>query len=60
MVKSGLEHETAIKYSHPHVSHYRLAAHLGLALTVFSLSIRNGLHYLMKPDKVKLISDALG
>ncbi|XP_074605152.1 heme A synthase COX15 isoform X1 [Brevipalpus obovatus] len=52
MVKSGLDHETAIKYSHPHVSHYRLAAHLGLALTVFSLSIRNGLHYLLKPDKV--------
>ena len=54
MVKSGLDHEVAAKYTHPHVSHYRLAAHLGMALTLFTFTVRNGLYYLLKPDRVSI------
>lgn len=52
MVKSGLEEETAKKYSHPHVSHYRLAAHLGTAFVFYSLVLSTAFELLMPPQLV--------
>lgn len=43
MVKSGLKDDLFAKGSHPRVSQYRLATHLGLAFTVYASMIWNGL-----------------
>lgn len=43
MVKSGLKDDLFAKGSHPRVSQYRLATHLGLAFTVFVSMLWNGL-----------------
>lgn len=42
MVKSGLSNEIVEKNEVPRVSAYRLAAHLGCALTILALSVRTG------------------
>lgn len=52
MVKSGLEMETASKYNDPRVSHYRLATHLGLAFTFYSVLIWNAFSHLRGPQEV--------
>lgn len=52
MVKSGLEMETALKYNDPRVSHYRLATHLGLAFTFYSLLMWNAFSHLRGPQVV--------
>lgn len=54
MVKSGLEEETAKKYSHPHVSHYRLAAHLGTAFVFYSLVLSTAFELLLPPQMVSI------
>ena len=36
----------------PHVSQYRLAAHLGMALALYSLMFYQGLAHILKPEKV--------
>lgn len=59
MVKSGLQEDIAKKYSHPHVSHYRLAAHLGTAMTLFIVTLWNGFYYLITPGKVSYFSKEL-
>ena len=46
MVKSGLRHEIIDKGEIPRVSHYRLAAHLGSAFTIYTLMLWNGLNIL--------------
>jgi len=43
MVKSGLKDDLFEKGSHPRVSQYRLATHLGLAFTVYVSMLWNGL-----------------
>ncbi|RKF62836.1 Electron transfer protein 1, mitochondrial [Erysiphe neolycopersici] len=43
MVKSGLEDSLFAPGSHPRVSQYRLAAHLGTAFTCFTAMLWNGL-----------------
>ncbi|RKF57514.1 Electron transfer protein 1, mitochondrial [Golovinomyces cichoracearum] len=43
MVKSGLEESLFTPGSHPRVSQYRLAAHLGTAFTCFTAMLWNGL-----------------
>lgn len=43
MVKSGLKDDLFAQGSHPRVSQYRLAVHLGLAFTVYSSMVWNGL-----------------
>ena len=54
MVKSGLEEETAKKYSDPRVSHYRLASHLGTAFVFYSLLLYTGLSHFLTPQLVVL------
>jgi heme a synthase len=46
MVKSGLRREIVDKGEIPRVSHYRLAAHLGSAFTIYTLMLWNGLNIL--------------
>lgn len=46
MVKSGLKDDLFASGSHPRVSQYRLAVHLGLAFTVYSSMLWNGLSIL--------------
>lgn len=46
MVKSGLKDDLFAKGSHPRVSQYRLATHLGLAFTVYTSMLWNGLSIL--------------
>lgn len=43
MVKSGLKDDLFAKDAHPRVSQYRLATHLGLAFTVYTAMLWNGL-----------------
>ena len=56
MVKSGLKEETMSMstQAQPHVSQYRLAAHLGMALALYSLMFYQALAHLLKPEKVQL------
>lgn len=51
MVKSGLE-EKPDSYDIPRVSQYRLAAHLGSALVLYSASLWTGLSLLLPRHKV--------
>lgn len=51
MVKSGLE-EKPDSYDIPRVSQYRLAAHLGSALVLYSASLWTGLSVLLPRHKV--------
>ena len=55
MVKSGLKEETMSMstQAQPHVSQYRLAAHLGMAFTLYSLMFYQGLAHILKPEKVR-------
>lgn len=46
MVKSGL-------VDSPDVSHFRLAAHLGLALIIFSLLLYTAFSYYLEPQRIK-------
>lgn len=57
MVKSGLE-EKPDSYDIPRVSQYRLAAHLGSALILYSASLWTGLSLLLPQHKVQ--SDVSG
>lgn len=50
MVKSGLVNQ-------PAVSHFRLAAHLSLALIIYSCMLWQGLNYYHKANKTSLIGD---
>ena len=52
MVKSGLKEQTMSNTSVPRVSQYRLAAHLGLAFTVFAGLFHNSLTHLLKENTV--------
>ena len=49
MVKSGLE-EKEKSYDIPRVSQYRLAAHLGTALVLYSSMLYTGLGLFLKPQ----------
>jgi len=51
MVKSGLE-ENADEHAVPRVSQYRLAAHLGSALILYSLFFYQGLSHVLVPNQV--------
>ncbi|XP_031453544.1 cytochrome c oxidase assembly protein COX15 homolog isoform X2 [Phasianus colchicus] len=51
MVKSGLE-EKPDSYDIPRVSQYRLAAHLGSALVLYSASLWTGLSLLLPPHQL--------
>ena len=51
MVKSGLENQDD-KTITPRVSPYRLAAHLGSALVLYSLFFFQGLNHIFEPYKV--------
>lgn len=55
MVKSGLE-ENKRNEDVPRVSQYRLAAHLGSALALFSLTFWGGLTHLQLPQNVSNFS----
>lgn len=57
MVKSGLE-EKPDSYDIPRVSQYRLAAHLGSALVLYSASLWTGLSLLLPRHQVQ--SDVSG
>lgn len=46
MVKSGLKDDLFAQGSHPRVSQYRLAAHLGTAFVAYLAMLWNGLHIL--------------
>jgi len=61
MVKSGLKEETMSlsTQEQPHVSQYRLAAHLGMALVLYSLMFYQGLAHLLKPEKMAAMSEKL-
>lgn len=59
MVKSGLE-EKPDSYDIPRVSQYRLAAHLGSALVLYSASLWTGLSLLLPRHKVCQESKAQG
>ena len=52
MVKSGLNEMTMSNSDKPRVSQYRLAAHLGLAFTVYSGLLFNALKHLLKENPV--------
>lgn len=52
MVKSGLE-EKPESYDVPRVSQYRLAAHLGSALLLYSASLWTGLTLMLPANKVR-------
>lgn len=52
MVKSGLE-EKPDSYDIPRVSQYRLAAHLGSALVLYSASLWMGLSLLLPRHQVR-------
>ncbi len=56
MVKSGLKEETMSMstQAQPHVSQYRLAAHLAMAFTLYSGMLWQGFAHLMKPEKVRI------
>ena len=58
MVKSGLKEETMSMstQAQPHVSQYRLAAHLGMAFTLYSLMFWQGLSHVLKPENVSVNS----
>lgn len=53
MVKSGLNEMTMSNSDKPRVSQYRLAAHLGLAFTVYSGLLFNALKHLLKENPIK-------
>ena len=55
MVKSGLEEATMSNTEHPHVSQYRLAAHLGMAFLLYSGMLWTGLGHVMKENQVRLL-----
>lgn len=48
MVRSGLHEDTIVTKSDPRVSPYRLAAHLSMALTTYSLLMWTGWQVLAK------------
>ncbi|XP_070712299.1 heme A synthase COX15-like, partial [Pempheris klunzingeri] len=51
MVKSGLKEDTMATHGEPGVSQYRLAAHLGLAFILYSLTMWQTLRILLPPMK---------
>ncbi|XP_057307266.1 cytochrome c oxidase assembly protein COX15 homolog [Hydractinia symbiolongicarpus] len=53
MVKSGLNDQSRANTNEPRVSQYRLAAHLGLAFTVFSGLFYQSLAHLLKENPIK-------
>lgn len=53
MVKSGLDNT-------PHVSHYRLALHLLLALVIFALLLNQFFDYFIKPEQKKIKISNIG
>lgn len=60
MVKSGLTHEAIqARDGVPRVSQYRLAAHLGMAFLVFSLSLRHAIS-IRRDWAVKQLLDSVG
>ena len=52
MVRSGLDEQTMANANEPRVSQYRLAAHLGLAFTVYAGLFHNALSNMLKENKV--------
>lgn len=58
MVKSGLEDRFQDPNDVPRVSQYRLAAHLGLALTLYTAFLWSALDNLLKPQTVAKITAA--
>lgn len=53
MVQSGLDEKTMSNADQPRVSQYRLAAHLGMAFTVYSGLFWNSLAHLLKENPIK-------
>lgn len=58
MVKSGLEEATMSNTEHPHVSQYRLAAHLGMAFLLYSGMLWTGLGHVMKENQITYSKEA--
>lgn len=56
MVKSGLEDRFHGENDVPRVSQYRLAAHLSLALALYSLFVWSGLNHLLPAQKLPVIT----
>lgn len=56
MVKSGLEDRFHGESDIPRVSQYRLAAHLGLALTLYTVFLWSAFSNLLPPQKVANIT----
>jgi len=52
MVKSGLEVSDDDPNAVPRVSQYRLAAHLGSAVVLYSLLLWQGMSHLLTPQQV--------
>lgn len=53
MVKSGLNEQTVANTDMPRVSQYRLAAHLGMAFTVYAGLFHNGLAHVLKENPIE-------
>lgn len=53
MVKSGLAEQTRANTDTPRVSQYRLAAHLGMAFTVYAGLFHNGLAHVLKENVIQ-------
>lgn len=59
MVKSGLDHQIVEDRAVPRVSHYRLAAHLGTAFTIYAAMLWTGFDLLVKPLRDPKVIEAL-
>ena len=59
MVKSGLDHQIVEDRAVARVSHYRLAAHLGTAFTIYAAMLWTGFDLLTKPLKDPKVLEAL-
>src|SRR5690348_11833086 len=59
MVKSGLDHQIVEDQAVPRVSHYRLAAHLGTALTIYGAMLWSAFDLFAKPIQDPKVLQAL-
>ena len=59
MVKSGLDNKIVEDQAVPRVSHYRLAAHLGTALTIYAAMMVSAFDLLAKPSQEAKVLEML-
>ena len=55
MVKSGLKEKADDPHAMPRVSQYRLSAHLGSAIVLYTLFLWQGLGHILKPHQVPYV-----